>query len=271
MTDTADRSPRWAMLMQLLAERGRLSVVEVCEQLDVSPATVRRDFNELAAQQLATRVHGGVVATAVAYELPARYRSAGKDAAKQQIAERASVLVEPGMVVGFNGGTTTTAVARAVAARPDLADHRQQPALTAVTNALNIAVELVLRPVVRTVGLGGVARPESYEQTGPITENAVDQMWFDLLILGVDGFDAATGATCRHPEEASINARMVARAERVVVVATAEKIGRATFSRICTAERVQTLVTDAAAEHPAVVALSEAGVDVASVIASSAD
>ena len=32
----------------------------------MSEATVRRDFNELAAQQLATRTHGGVLATSVA-------------------------------------------------------------------------------------------------------------------------------------------------------------------------------------------------------------
>ena len=56
----------------------------------MSEATVRRDFNELAAQQLATRTHGGVLATAVAYDLPARYKSASQDGAKQQIAVAAA-------------------------------------------------------------------------------------------------------------------------------------------------------------------------------------
>ena len=59
MAATHDRAPRWSLLLQLLAERGRLSVAEVCQELGVSEATVRRDFNELAAQQLATRTHGG--------------------------------------------------------------------------------------------------------------------------------------------------------------------------------------------------------------------
>ena len=96
MAATHDRAPRWSLLLQLLAERGRLSVAEVCQELGVSEATVRRDFNELAAQQLATRTHGGVLATAVAYDLPARYKTASHDLAKQQIAVAAAGLVAPG-------------------------------------------------------------------------------------------------------------------------------------------------------------------------------
>jgi len=54
-----------------LAEHGRLSVSQVCAELDVSESTLRRDFAEFAAQQLGTRTHGSVLATSVAYELPA--------------------------------------------------------------------------------------------------------------------------------------------------------------------------------------------------------
>jgi DNA-binding transcriptional MocR family regulator len=85
-TDPRDRGERWSALLGLLAEHGRLSVSQVSAELDVSEATVRRDFGELAAQQLVTRTHGGVVATSVTYELPARYKSALADDNKQRIA-----------------------------------------------------------------------------------------------------------------------------------------------------------------------------------------
>ena len=262
MAATHDRAPRWSLLLQLLAERGRLSVAEVCQELGVSEATVRRDFNELAAQQLATRTHGGVLATSVAYDLPARYKTASHDLAKQQIAAAAAGLVAPGTVVGFNGGTTTSAVARQLATRPEITASDERPAVTVVTNALNIATEMVLRPAVRCIGLGGVARSESYEQTGPLAIAAMSQLWLDLLIIGVDGLAASTGATCRHDDEASINAAMVSRAQRVVVVTTGEKIGRTTFARICRTDAVDALITDATAPPAALDALREAGVDV---------
>jgi DeoR family transcriptional regulator of aga operon len=246
-------------MLALLAERGRLSVGEVVAELGVSEATVRRDFGELAAQQLVTRTHGGVSATAVTYDLPARYRQAGRDTSKERIAERAAELVRVGTVIGFNGGTTTSAVARAVAARSDLALSSERPALTVVTNALNIAAEMVLRPFLRCVSLGGVARPESYELAGPLAAMVLDQLWLDTIFLGVDALSAAAGATCRNEGEAEINARMVERADRVIVVAAGNKIGHRAFARICEISRVDTVVTDRSASDDALRALSDAG------------
>ena len=117
-------------------------------------------------------------------------------------------------MVGFNGGTTTTATARHFMARPDVASGSTREPTTVVTNALNIATELVLRPAIRCVTLGGVARAESYEQTGSLAIQVMEQLWLDLLILGVGGIDRSAGATCRHEDEAGISAAMAAHADR---------------------------------------------------------
>lgn len=257
-----DRGQRWSALLALLGQHGRLSVSQVCRELGVSEATVRRDFTELAAQQLATRTHGGVVASAVAYDLPVRYKSSSSDGAKQRIARAAAELVPAGAVVGFNGGTTTSAAARRLAARLDLAQAPERPAVTVVTNALNIATEMVLRPHIRCVTLGGVSRPESYEQTGPLATMVLEHLWMNVLVLGVDAVSAAGGASCHHEGEAGINALMVQRADRVVVVATGDKVGTRSFARICRVGAVHTLVTDPTAPADQVRALRSEGVTV---------
>ncbi len=257
-----DRGARWGRLLALLAESGRLSVSEVVEALGVSEATVRRDFTDLATQQLVTRTHGGIVASAVAYDLPARYKQAGADTAKDRIAGRAADLAVEGSVVGFNGGTTTSAVARRLAARSDLAMSTSRPAITVVTNALNIATEMVLRPFVRCVSLGGVARPESYELSGPLASMVLGELWLDTVFLGVDAVSAAAGATCQHEGEAGINSLMVQRAERVVVVASGGKVGRRAFARICPAPRIDILVTDHDAPAEALAELQAGGTTV---------
>lgn len=257
-----DRGARWSALLGLLAEHGRLTVSQVVETLGVSEATVRRDFGDLAAQQLVTRTHGGVVASAVAYDLPARYKQAGSDSAKDRVAAFAADLVAEGSVVGFNGGTTTSATARRLAARADLAASSRRPSITVVTNALNIATEMVLRPFLRCVSLGGVARPESYELSGPLASMVLGELWLDTVVLGVDGVSAAGGATCEHEGEAGINSLMVQRADQVVVVATGDKVGRRAFARICSSERIHTLVTDASAPAAALEDIRAAGVTV---------
>jgi DeoR family transcriptional regulator of aga operon len=259
---TMDRGARWSALLGLLAEHGRLSVAQVVDELGVSEATVRRDFGDLAAQQLVTRTHGGVVASAVAYDLPVRYKQAGTDTAKERIASFAADLVREGTVVAFNGGTTSSATARRLAARSDLAAAARRPAITVVTNALNIATEMVLRPFVRCVSLGGVARPESYELSGPLASMVLAELWLDTVVLGVDAVSAPAGATCEHEGEAGINSLMVQRADRVIVVATGDKIGRRAFARICPASRIDILVTDASAGPEPLDDLRAAGVQV---------
>ncbi|KAA8890000.1 DeoR/GlpR transcriptional regulator [Nocardia colli] len=260
MTGPTDRPQRWNRLLELLAESGRLSVEEAAERLGVSSATVRRDFTALAEQQLATRTHGGVVATSVAYDLPARYRQTGGEA-KQRIAEHAASLVDPHKVIAMNGGTTTTAVARALAGRTDLGMTGDEQ-LTLVTNALNIAGEMVLRPHMRTVVLGGVARRESYELHGPLAERALAELRLDELILGVNAISAEGGAQCRHIDEAGVTTEMVRRSRHVMVVATADKLERTALARICTIEQVQVLVTDTDADPSAVAAIRATGVRV---------
>jgi DeoR family transcriptional regulator, aga operon transcriptional repressor len=256
-----NKSSRLRALLDLLAEHGRLSVSAAADILGVSEATVRRDFNSLAKQQLVTRTHGGVVATSVSYDLPVRYRGKDNDA-KERIATAAAGLVEPGQVLGFNGGTTTSSTARRLAARAELADPRTQPGLTVVTNALNIATEMVLRAHIRMVTLGGIARPQSYELVGPLATMVLRDLWIDHLFLGVDGFSAESGASCFHEGEAAVNALMVERSSKVTVVATADKLGRRTFARICDTGAVATLVTDKSADPEQVAKFRGLGVEV---------
>ena len=159
------RYRRWNELLELLAAAGQLQVEDAAKALGVSAATIRRDFDELAGQQMLTRIRGGAVAQGVTYDLPLRYKSEKHPSEKQRIAAVAAALVRPGQVVGLNGGTTTTEVARALATRADLSSETPAPAVTIVTNALNIATELAVRQHIKIVATGGVARPQSYELT----------------------------------------------------------------------------------------------------------
>ena len=71
-----NRYERWSVLLEMLAELGKLEIEETAEKLGVSAATVRRDFDELAAQQLLSRTRGGATAHSVSYDLPLRFKVA---------------------------------------------------------------------------------------------------------------------------------------------------------------------------------------------------
>ena len=257
-----DRYARWNTLLELLADTGRMTVEDAAERLAVSQATIRRDFDQLAQQQMITRTRGGAVANGVSYDLPLRYKSAKHSAEKQRIGEAAADLVSPGMVVGLNGGTTMTEVARALAVRPDLNTTGEGAQLTVVTNALNIANELLVRSRMKIVVAGGVVRPQSFELVGPLGGALLKEVTLDVVLLGVDALDVELGAAAHHEGEAAMNSLMVARAKRVAVIADSSKLGAHAFARICPIGKVQTLVTDSGAAAQRVEQFRAAGVQV---------
>ncbi|NUU26086.1 MAG: DeoR/GlpR transcriptional regulator, partial [Streptomycetaceae bacterium] len=240
-----------------------LDVEEAAAELAVSAATIRRDFDQLAEQQMLVRTRGGAVVHGVSYELPLRYKTARHASEKQRVAKAVAGLVAPGEAVGLTGGTTTTEVARALPGRSELASG--SPALTIVTNALNIANELAVRPQFKIVVTGGVARPQSYELIGPLADGVLGQITIDVAVLGVVGFDVTHGAAAHDEAEAAINRLLCERAERVIVAADSSKLGRRAFARICATDAVDTLVTDASADPETVRGFEEAGLRVVTV------
>ncbi|MDX3103728.1 DeoR/GlpR family DNA-binding transcription regulator [Nonomuraea angiospora] len=251
------RYDRWNAILELVAQEGRLSVEEASQALGVSTATIRRDFDQLAQQQMLMRTRGGAVAQSVSYDLPLRYKTARHADEKHRIATAAAELVTPGAVVGLNGGTTTSELARTLATMSTL-----ESGFTIVTNALNIASELTVRQHVKIVVTGGVARQQSYELIGPLATGVLEQVTLDMAFLGVDALDVELGASAHHEGEASVNHLLISRAAHVVVVADSSKIGKRAFSRICPIGQVDTLVTDARLSDALAGELTEAGVKV---------
>ncbi|CRK57345.1 Glycerol-3-phosphate regulon repressor, DeoR family [Alloactinosynnema sp. L-07] len=256
-----DRYERLSALLDLLGQSGKVDVEDLARDLAVSAATIRRDLDHLAEQQLLTRTRGGAVANNVAYDLPLRYKTARHASEKERIGKAAAAMVARGAVVGLNGGTTTTEIGRALAIRPDFAQS-DEPGVTVVTNALNIANELAVRPHVKIVVTGGVARPQSFELSGPLATRILGEVTLDVVFLGVDAVDPGRGAYAHHEGEASINRLMTERARQVVCVADGSKLGKHAFAQICPTSKLNVLITDETAPPEVVAAFEAEGVEV---------
>ena len=241
------------MILDHLDAAGSISVPDLAAMFGVSLATVRRDLQLLEEQRLLERTHGGAVAVGVAHELPVRYRTGQQSAQKREIARVAVSRVPLGAVVGLTGGSTTTEVARQLAVRESL---------SVVTNALNIAAELALRPKFKVVVPGGVARPQSYELVGLWSDQALRVLNIGVAIVGVDGVDADGGITTHDEVEAQTNAALLSRARRVIVVADSSKFGRVHLARIAGLDEIDEIITDSQADPAEVERLRAAGVTV---------
>ena len=258
------RQGRLDALLELVVESGEIAVDAASVRLGVSVATIRRDLDTLAERQLVNRTHGGATATAGSFRLPISYRIAKAGESKQRIAAFASSLVSRHQVIGINGGTTTTEISRALAANPEFApgDPGEQPALTIVTNALNIATELTVRHQIKIVVTGGVARPQSYELTGPYAEAVLSEVMIDIAFLGVESFNLESGAGARHEDEARVNRQIAARAKKVIVVTDSSKFERSAFAVISPVSDIDMIITDSGLDPKIVKELEKGGVEV---------
>lgn len=251
-----NKAERVRGIMEVLRLESYASVKLLASKLGVSEATVRRDLREFADQGVVRRTHGGAAFCGRSYEVPVRYRRSEHPEEKRRIGEAAAALVHDGLVVGLTGGTTTSEVAR----------HLPWGCtLTVLTNSLNIATELAVRPHVTLVDTGGVARSASFELTGPVAEATVSRYHLDVVFLGVDGIDLTAGCTTHDDREAIINQAMVQRADRTIVVADRSKIGVRAFAKICEVGDVSLLITDRHAAGNPLAALKNAGLAIRNV------
>ncbi len=248
---------RRALILDEVRRRGGVRVNELTRKLGVSDMTVRRDLDALARQGVLEKVHGGAVPVVEAstHEPGFEAKSGLELTAKEDIARTAAELVAPGAAIALSGGTTTYALAHHLLDVPDL---------TVVTNSVRVAD--VFHSAQRTSGqrqgaatvvLTGGVRTPSDSLVGPVADQAIASLHFDVLFLGVHGISVEAGLSTPNLAEAETNRRLVQSARRVVVVADHTKWGTVGLSSFAALEQVDTLVTDAGLPTEARAEISE--------------
>jgi DeoR family fructose operon transcriptional repressor len=250
---------RRAALLELLGTTGQLSVGEIAEQFKVSIDTIRRDLDQLDAEGLLVRTHGGAVSVASSPRsdrgMDVRMRM--QTAEKEAIAELAAGLVVDGSVLMLNGGTTTLAVARA------LREHRE---LTLATNNLRIPAEVPVKALRDLYVFGGSVRTVAQTTTGPVSFQLTPggeqlAVQADLAIIGV-GAVSTSGYSTSNLGDAAMMAEMMAHASKVAILADSSKLGRRLFAQIADLGRADWFITDAPPPPDLAAALASAEVEV---------
>lgn len=257
-----DREERLSRLVDHIVANGSVHVEQVVETFQVSPATARRDLDTLAEQQLVSRTRGGAMVNSISGDLPMRYRTVRRSQEKNAIGAAVAAMVTPGEVIAFNGGTTTTVAAYEVGVATSGDERFSGSVTTVVTNAVNIANDLIVRQNLRIVVTGGVARARSYELVGPLASLMLPEINIDTLFLGVSAVDLEHGLFTHHEGEAAVNAALVSLARRTYLVADSDKFTATAFARICGLDDVQGVVTDAGTDGRTLDLLRERGLDV---------
>lgn len=221
-------------------QSGFVRVADLSAEFGVSEVTVRGDLDELARAGDVRRIRGGAISDGRPLgERPFEETQVEAAEQKARIAVAAADLVQPGMSVLLDVGTTTAAIAQELVRRPRLRD------VTVVTNGLSIA--LALEPTIprlQVIVTGGALRPLQHSLVAPLGTVLLGQVHADLAFVGCNGVDATAGITNVNLPEAEIKRAMIGAASEVVVVADGSKVGRARLGRIAAVGDVDTIITD---------------------------
>ncbi len=224
---------RKTLLLERLARDGSLAVSPLAQELSVSEDTLRRDLRELAADGLLVRVHGGAVAASPTHRSTLARRDMFAPE-KMRLARAAAGLVEDGLIVVVDGGTTHLGLAAAL----PLARR-----CTIVTHSPAVAASFDRHEGVEIMLVGGRVFRHSMVALGVETVEAFRRIRADLCLLGVTGVHADLGLTTGDAEEAALKRIMAGAAAEVVVAATPDKLGRASPWAILPLAAASALVT----------------------------
>jgi DeoR family glycerol-3-phosphate regulon repressor len=241
-------------ILALMAERDRITVNGLADELRVSRETIRRDLHALEERRLLRKVHGGAVTLQTATENDISQRVWQQRLEKQRIAERAAGLFQPGDSLFIDAGTTTATFAGELA---------KLSGLTVITNAHEVAARLWHGPGKNRIFLlGGEYRGDVPETVGPRVIEQIAGLRADHAVLTIGAVDATDGFFDFNDEEASIATAMIRQARSTTVLADHTKLGRLALVKVCDLRAVARLVTDRPPAEPLRGALRAAGVEV---------
>jgi len=210
--------------------------VDLCNLLETSEATVRRDLEWLELEGILERTHGGAaLSQRLVFEPEYQHRAQLHPEEKLGIGKLAVSLIEPGDIVFINSGTTTTQVIQQIPSTSDI---------TVFTNNLNATMEMAA-PGYHYFLVGGEYQSRSRSLSGRFAIENLKQVYANKAILGVDGFSLKHGCTVPTLAEAEVVRQMIERTlGQIILVADHSKWGVVSNFPVALINEIDILVTD---------------------------
>lgn len=227
---------RQAQIVELINQRHKLLVPELCEFFSVSPATIRNDLNDLESRGLLKRTHGGAISNlGTGFEQNTQQKQVKNRERKEAIAALAAGLVQDGDTLVIDTGTTMEAFAACIVQRQNL---------TVVTNDLHIACLLEEKSDAVVHLTGGTLRKGFHCAVGPSALESLSSLRVDKSFLAVNGLTLEGGLTTPDLNQAEVKRAMLKIGSQRIVLCDSTKIGHDSFARVSEIDAIDILVTD---------------------------
>ena len=220
--------------LELVRERGYISIEELAQYFDVTPQTIRRDINQLADEGLLRRYHGGAAHDSTVENTEYTPRVGYMLEEKRTIAEAVAAAVPDHASLFINIGTTTEAIAHA------LLNHT---GLKIITNNLNVAKILSTKEDFEVLIASGRVRPDG-GVIGQATADFFKQFKADYALVGISGIEEDGTLLDFDFQEVCVSQEIISSARQVFLAADSSKFGRNAMIRLGSLKQVDCIFTD---------------------------
>ena len=245
---------RHETILNTLAKEKHIEVLDLCKQLHVSAVTIRKDLKLLEKKGLLFRTHGGAsLENPYINEKAVTEKEKISVEEKNGIAQAAAKLINENDSIMIASGTTVQALSKFI---------KPKNKLTVITSSLYVVLHLIHDKNIEILQLGGYVRHSSASVIGSYASLVLDNISCSKLFLGVDGIDYDYGLSTTNLEEAQLNQKMLASAQKVIVLADSSKFGKKSFAKICNISEINEIITDKGISSSIKKKLEEKGVKV---------
>jgi len=244
---------RRQIILEMLNNKQRIVVPELCELFNISPATIRNDLNELQQAGLLTRTHGGAILNKQVSQENAFVRDVEHLTEKQALARNAIDLINNGDTIVIDTGTTTFELAKLL--------HTKKH-LTIVLNDIKIASHLERTcSDANIVLVGGYMRKGLHCTVGPLAHASLKDIKVDKAFIATNGI-TADGLSTPDMYQADVKKMMIQIASDVIVLADSSKFGHSAFQLFAHLSDINALITDSNADREEIAKYQDHGVNV---------
>ena len=215
----------------------RVVVSELSRQFDVTEETIRRDLEKLEKEGLVTRTYGGAVLNMgdALIRISYTHRAQTNVEEKRAIARiAADLLPKHGAAIGVDSSSTVMETVHLISNREDL---------LLMTYSANILRELADAEI-KIMSTGGFLNKKSYSFQGVIARNTIQDYNTDITLLSCKGLQLDAGVFDSDEDEAEIKRLMVAKSQKVILLADHTKFDRVAFVKLLDFSQINTIITD---------------------------
>ena len=219
---------RHSIILEQVKQNKSVTLTELCELLNASESTVRRDLTTLDEKGLIRKVHGGAISTddrsLNLVERDVEEKSKMFTEEKIAIARYAASLVDSGDFVYIDAVTTTE----------KMIDFLPDKNVTFVTNAFVHAKKLAQRGFKVYIPAGEI-KVTTEAIVGAECVSSLQSYNFTKSFIGANGISLSAGITTPDRNEASVKSTVVQNSQNVYILADHSKfnqIASVTFAQL---------------------------------------